>query len=201
MPDDSAPAPSYRPPDAILVDRDYPPGVEDIAKHQQRNAIFGPALGCARVQSGHSGAGFTRSFIRPFGADTSLGRYHPQAHPEAGTDRYAWFVARKDGHGKDARWAPVLPLAEGEPEPAGEVLFGYLKPDRHSTEVTAAATRKALDERIAALRDDGEFRARLAELQVEAKAARPVVLPEQSDKVNAPIARADAPAAKKVQKP
>lgn len=192
MPDDSTPTPSYRPPDAILVDRDYPSGFEDVAKHQQRNLVFGPAFGCARVQSGHSGAGMTRSLIRPANADTSLGRYHGSAHPEAGTDRFAWFVARKDGAGKGAKLVPVAPLLEGEPDPAGEILFGYLKPDPYGhSEAGRAATGKAMDERIAAVRDDEALGALLAGLEAPAKAAAVVVPPQQLDTTNTPPARVE----------
>ncbi len=195
MPDETPP-PSYRPPDAILTDRDYPAGSEDIVKHQQRNAIFGPAFGGGRVQSGHAGAGFTKSLIRPAGADTSMGRYYATGHPKAGQDRFAWFVARQQG-GKSGPWAPVLPVLDGEPEPAGEVLFGYLLPDPDSrTEAGQRATKAALDERIAAIRDDEELKARLADLEAPTKPARPVVLPEQLPAASAPIVPSAAVAPK-----
>src|SRR4051812_26071314 len=85
--------------DAIRCPRDYPPpgvynGVRTRDRDVARNLLFGPLLGCARVQSRElvdSGESFVAALDDPHSPHPC--RYYPGGHPLEKQDRYQWYIA------------------------------------------------------------------------------------------------------------
>lgn len=182
-PDDAKPR--TRTPDAILIPKNYPPGVGGIQRLQELNRRFGPTLGAARVAvCGWMGGAPDQQFLRPVGfdPDATTQQFHRDS-PHAGRERYEWFVAKEEADGTFAPVAPVL----GLPGDANHVRLGYaidegkltedLLAEAADPEYEAALTRATADPAMRARMVragllPGQAPAEVARAAVKAKAGK-----------------------------
>lgn len=185
MPPPEAPA-SPRKPDAVLVPKNYPPGLVGGDRGRELNRRFGPVLGSARVAvTSWMGGAPDQSFLRPEGAvgDGTTQKFHAGG-PLAGRDRYEWFVAEEKG----GAFVPVAPVL-GLPGDATKVRLGY------------ALDEDALVAEAVAEDADPEYEAALARAMADpdtrAKMARAGLLPGEAPR---DVARAGVAAARATAK-
>ncbi len=146
-----------RKPDALLIPKALFAEIEGVERAQKINKVFGPILGCARIDIGHREMDPHQQYLRPFRDRNTL--QFDGTSPLKGQSRYDWFIARQDNDGNYAPVSPVLGL-EGD---AKEVRFGYLVDEAELTRKARAATLDPEYERaLEAARRSPDSMARLA---------------------------------------
>jgi hypothetical protein len=155
--------PGYRKPDAILVDRAYPPGSpQDDSRHRERNRLLGPIFGVPRVMSALCGQNASQSIVFPSQVNFDHARYFPQAHPLMGQEKYEWFVTSE---GQDGTLAPAMPVTPGEQPAVDQVFFGYAVADPYAEDTAVqVAVQQDMQRRIDEYRASPAGQARMAEL-------------------------------------
>jgi hypothetical protein len=177
-PDSTAP----RKADAVLIPKNYPPGLVGGERGRELNRRFGPVLGSRRVAvTSWMGGEPDQTFVRPEGkvGDETLQKFHKEG-PLAGRERYEWFVAEEKG----GVFTPVAPVL-GLPGDATKVRLGYaLDEDLLIAEEIAEAADPEYEAALQKAMADPATRTRMA---------RAGLLPGEAPK---DVARADVAAAR-----